>query len=386
MKPFETLIRRVRRELGKAGTSLRTFPAVATRILEQFDYAWSPEQLDEALGRWLRTSRELPEQVSLHNTFGQPPISLFNNGSVVVDLYLWVGCDTAIHSHGFRGAFRVLHGRSLQEAFRVKVTRRVAPGVLAFDPGLPNRTILEPGDVRTILPGERLTHRVVHLENPTVTLCVKTINEPGLYQWEYHANGLALQRRHPTADTIKQIYYHQYLAGRNPVAAAGFLHGVIGGLDVVARMNLYEEISGGGLDLSEDTADDCRAQIRAFHGREPWFRHYESAAPSYLRNLHFEGCGSPIERLAAHLINCGSDRKTMAPLLSRVAGRGFTPEDARSVVLSLMDFEPIFGCELSTEDRSAIKGLIVRPGRRIPESLRPFGQIQRMRDFVRELT
>ncbi len=383
MKPFKTLVRRVRRDLTKAGTSLTTFPAVATRILEDFDYVWTKDQLDAALSDWMLNSGELPEQVSLHNTFGQPPISLFNNGSVVVDLYLWVGCDTAVHSHGFRGAFRVLHGQSLHEAFKVKVSRRIAPGVMTFAPGIPQRALLEAGDVRTILPGEKLTHRVIHLENPTVTLCVKTINEPELYQWEYHANGLALQRRHPSPDSIKKIYYYQYLTGQNSPLAGPFLHQAFDELSVVARMNLLEEISGGGLDLSEDTVDECRAQVRAFHGREPWFQRYESAAPLYLKDLYFEGCGSPVERLAAHLINCDSDRKTMMPLLSQAIDRAFTANDARDVAIALMDFEPIFGCELSMDDRATIRGLIAIPTRKIPKSLQPFAQIEKMRAFIR---
>jgi hypothetical protein len=382
MKPFEILIRRVKRDLTKAGTSLTTFPRIATRILEDFEYDWSKDQLDSALSDWFLKSGELPEQVSLHNTFGQPPISLFNNGNVVIDLYLWVGCDTAIHSHGFRGAFRVLHGKSLHEAFKVKVSRRIAPGVMTFEPGIPERAILEAGDVRTILPGEKLTHRVIHLENPTVTLCVKTINEPDLYQWEYHANGLALQRRHPSPDSIKKIYYYQYLTGQNPALAAPFLHSVIGDLSVIARMNLLEEISGGGLDLSEDTVDDFRAQIRAFHGREPWFQQYESAAPLYLKDLYFEGCESPVERLAAHLINGGCDRETMAPLLSQVIDRAFTANDARDVAIALMDFEPIFGCDLSEDDRATIRGLIAIPTGKIPKFLQPFTQIEKMRAFI----
>lgn len=386
MKPFETLLRQVKRELTRAGTSLTTFPKVATRLLDDFEYDWSKDQLDAALRDWFLKPGGLPEQVSLHNTFGQPPLTLFNNGGVVVDLYLWVGCDTAIHSHGFRGAFRVLHGKSLHEAYRVSVSRRIAPGVMTYDPRIPERAILEAGDVRTILPGERLTHRVIHLENPTVTLCVKTINEPDLYQWEYHANGLALQRRHPHPDTIKAIYYYQYLAGQNSVLAGPFLHETIGGLSVVARMNLLEEIGGGGLDLREETVDECRAQVRAFHGREAWFQRYESAVPPASRDLYFEGCESPVERLAAHLINCGCDRKTMLPLLSQVVDRAFTAEDALDVALSLLDFPPIFSCELSPEDRSTLKGLVARPKRSIPKSLRGFGQIDRLRAFVRNLS
>src|SRR5439155_8916147 len=128
-----------------------------------------------------------------------------------------------IHSDGFRGAFRVLHGRSLQETFQVKVSQRIAPGVMECEPGMPEMTLLEPGDVRTILPGEKLTHRVIHLEKPTVTLCVKTINEPRLYQWEYYPGGLAVQRRDLGPELIKEIYYFEYLLHRNAARAVRFL-------------------------------------------------------------------------------------------------------------------------------------------------------------------
>ena len=193
MDPFESLVKRAERAWGRARNKLDAFPDFATRLLTEFEYGFSKGQLDQGLTRWFLRAAELPEQVSLHNTFGQPPITLFNNGKFVIDIYLWLTCDTSVHSHGFRGAFRVLHGKSLHETFKVKVSRRIAPGVMQCDPGIPRMTLLEPGDVRTILPGEKLTHRVIHLENPTVTLCVKTINEPGIYQWEYYPDGLAVQ-------------------------------------------------------------------------------------------------------------------------------------------------------------------------------------------------
>jgi hypothetical protein len=53
------------------------------------------------------------------------------------------------------------------------------------------------------------------------------------------------------------------------------------------------------------------------------------------------------------------------------------------VVISLMDADPIFGCELELEDRATIKNLLANPTKRIPEPLKPFGQIPRMRDFIR---
>ncbi|HZE98592.1 MAG TPA: hypothetical protein VE981_16290 [Planctomycetota bacterium] len=381
MNPFDSLVRRTEREWRRTRSRIGAFPDIATRLLTEFEYGLRKEQLDEWLVRWFRKG-EIPEQVSLHNTFGQPPITLFNNGEVVVDLYLWLTCDTAIHSHGFRGAFRVLHGKSLHEAFRVKVARRIAPGVMDCDPGIPELALLGPGDVRTILPGEKLTHRVIHLENPTVTLCVKTINEPGLYQWEYHPDGLAVQRRHLDPGLIKGLYYFQSLLGQNPDLATAFLEKRIRALSVVSRMNLYEEISGGAYDFSDETIDECLAQIRAQHGDEPWFRRYESAIPFHLKDLAVECCESPPERLVAHLINRAYDRTTSARLLSGLTGREFSEGEVRELSASLMDYEPIFGCELSMEDRARIRDLILHPARRIPAALQPFGQIPRMRAFI----
>jgi len=73
----------------------------------------------------------------------------------------------------------------------------------------------------------------------------------------------------------------------------------------------------------------------------------------------------------------------MRPHLARVAGGDLTRDDAQSVVIALMDVEPIFGCELEMEDRALIKSLLANPTKKIPNAFKPFGQIPRMRDFIR---
>ena len=381
MKPFKTLVARTEREWKRSRRDLRGFPALAARLLTEFEYDWSRDRLDEELGRWLSTARTLPEQVSLHNTFGQPPITLFNDGRLVVDLYLWVAADTTLHSHGFRGAFRVLHGKSLQETYRVVVKRRIAPGVALCDPGTPERSILEPGDVRAILPGARLTHRVVHLERPTVTLCVKTINEPRLHQWDFHAGGLGIQRLDLDPDLIKKLYLFDYLLRENAARANRFLRDAVGSASVVMRMTLLEALSDGSLGLSGDAVGRCRAQVRRLHGKDDWFRRLESPRP--LSDLHFAGCDSSLDRLIGHFVNEGCDPKTVAPLLSRLCGRDLTRSDVEASMQSLLDVDYLFGCALSPEDRATIKALVARPKERIPAHLEPFGQIRRMRRFVR---
>ncbi|HEX7901071.1 MAG TPA: hypothetical protein VF950_25145 [Planctomycetota bacterium] len=380
MNPFQRLVKRAERECAGAKNRLGRFPEIATRLLQEFEYGLSQERLDESLARWMLEA--LPEQVSLHNTFGQPPLTLFNNGWFVLDLYFWVTCDTSIHSHGFRGAFRVLHGRSLHETYRMKVSRRIAPGVMRCDPGVPRMELMETGDVHTILPGEKLTHRVIHLEKPTVTLCLKTINEPGLYQWEHFPDGLAVQRRDLTPGLIKRIYYFEYLLGQNATRADRYLEKVVGSLSVVARMTLYEALCGGAFDLSEDALERGLGEIRKRHGTSDWFKRHECPVPLHLKELHFSACETSLERLAAHFINRRLDAKTAAPYLSRLAGRPVTRSDVQRVAVSLMDHEPVFGCELSIDDRATIKELVERPAQKIPEHLRPFGQIPAMRDFI----
>ena len=381
MNPFRTLIRRAEREWTRTRNKLAAFPETAARLLREFEYDLSQDQLDRWLAQWFREAGGLPEQVNLHNTFGQPPITLFNNGRLVVDLYLWVAADTTIHSHGFRGAFRVLHGHSLQETYAVKVSRRIAPGVLECGLGVPQMSLLEPGDVRVILPGGKLTHRVVHLERPTVTLCVKTINEAGLHQWDYYPHGLALQRLDLDPDLIKEIYYFDYLLKRNATTAARYLRDIVAAKSVVMRMTLHEALCGGALELSEDAVDRCLAQIRKFHGKDGWFRRHVAQEP-HLKELQFAGCETPLERLAAHFINGGCDLETAVRPLSRLAGRDLDRGDIEKLASSILDFEFIFGCALSPEDRATIKALVLKPKERIPRHLEAFGQIRRMRKFI----
>lgn len=379
MNPFKALVGRVQREC----TRVAAVPEVATRLLTEFEYDLSQVQLDRWLAQWLRDSAQLPEQVSLHNTFGQPPITLFNNGRIVVDLYLWVAADTTIHSHGFRGAFRVLHGTSLQELFAVTATRRIAPGAMQFEPGVPQMAILERGDVRTILPENQFIHRVIHLEKPTVTLCVKTINEPGIRQWEYHPDGLAMERLDVAADLIKELYYFDYLRPRDAALAARYLRKLIAATSVVMRLTLVEALLGGELDLSEKGIDLCLAEVRRHHGKEGWYKRHLHPEPLYRKELQFAGCDTALERLVAHFINRGYGRDTVAPLLSRVAGRELRRRDLERVVRSLLRGEFILGCPLSPEDRSAIQDVVLQPELGIPRHLQSFGQIRRIQKFIR---
>lgn len=302
---FKKLAADVSREWFAAGENAQQFPAIATRLLEEFPYTLGQEQFDQAIASWLRNSEAIPEQMNVHNTFGEPPLTIFNNGKFVVDIYIWRGCDTSIHSHGFRGAFRVLHGQSLHETFHVKVVETVAHDVELTELGFPDVELLEAGAVRTIAAGKELTHRVIHLADPTVSLCVKTINEKVLSQWHHFDGGLAIQKRHLDPALLKKIYFFQYLASRDGLSAENFLDEVLAKQDISILMNLCEELSTGGYAIDEGLIQVILEEVyRRYEGTE-WFRRYENATAGPETNISFAEFTSPRARLVAHFMNQG---------------------------------------------------------------------------------
>ncbi len=184
------------RTWARAGRSPAAFPRLAaealreTRLHESF-------RLDECLEA-LWTARRLPRQLSREEGFGQPPVTLARRKGLLVDLYFWRSPRTGIHSHGFRGAFTLLEGLSLQAEYRFRGPSRgeVRSGSLA----LKEARLLRPGQVEEI--STALTHSVWHLSMPTLSLVARTTRRE--LQVTYLEPGLALERRDETDLGIKR--------------------------------------------------------------------------------------------------------------------------------------------------------------------------------------
>ncbi len=304
-----------------------SFPALAAKCLENFEYQMSKEQLDQWLSNWLLNLNRLPEQINVHNTFGQPPITLFNNGLFVLDLYIWLNFDTSIHSHGFRGAFKVLHGSSLHETFSVQPITTFSDDIMLVDLKRAVREILKQDDVRIIEPEKLLTHRVIHLENPTITLCARTVNETSIKQWHYFSNGLAIQKKLLSADLVKKIYFAQYLLGQSKTRAKSFLTSLLDGLEVSVQMNMYEDLWRGSLELSDEALQFFVDAIIERHGSTPWFQKYEEANPELLGLLDASEFNEPGFRLLGHFVNSDEKFADGLPLLEKSFGRKILPQE-----------------------------------------------------------
>jgi hypothetical protein len=276
MKIFSELAKQVAQEWQKSGESLESFASIATDCLERLKYNWTLEELEAELRKWAVSGEPMPAQMNVHNAFGQPSITVFNNGRFVIDLYFWVDFDTSIHSHGFRGAFKVIHGESLQETFLAPITEKIADDLLLVDMAESKVEMLKEGSVRTIAPGTDLTHRVIHLAKPTVSLCVKTINEPEIKQWVYLPTGLAVQKQILPVDLIKQVYLYQYLYLLERQDATSFLSSVLNGLKTSQQIHLYEDAASGALELHDEVIDALTGAILARHEGTKWWSRYEA--------------------------------------------------------------------------------------------------------------
>lgn len=127
--------------------------------------------------RWLATTSALPAQGRTDQSFGQPSITLFRTERFRIEALFWLTGTTAIHQHGFAGAFMVLDGSSLQSTFEFTAADRSDPAVVTGDLALRASELLPRGSCRRIDPGGSLIHSLFHLDMPSVTLVIRTHRE-----------------------------------------------------------------------------------------------------------------------------------------------------------------------------------------------------------------
>jgi hypothetical protein len=128
--------------------------------------------------RWIAGADAIPKQVDLEAEFAQPPITVARRERFYVDVYFWVDGTTTIHQHSFSGAFAVLEGSSVHARWRWREERELGPGVVSGALELGEVELLAAGDVRAIENGAAFVHALYHLERPSVSVIVRTWEDP----------------------------------------------------------------------------------------------------------------------------------------------------------------------------------------------------------------
>jgi hypothetical protein len=132
----------------------------------------------EDVARWVG-SGNLPRQIRLDSTFGEPPVTCFSNENFYIELLFWLDGTTSIHQHGFSGAFKVLAGSSIHTEYQFSCRDRVSSRLMLGDMQSLGSELLQQGDVRPIRAGDGFIHSLFHLDRPSMTVVVRTYQDIG---------------------------------------------------------------------------------------------------------------------------------------------------------------------------------------------------------------
>src|SRR5262245_23314034 len=151
-------------------------PEIAADALKR---AALPEKLSAwDVVAWSLKQNELPPQRDLPAKFGDPPITLYVAPRFHIDVYFWFEGTTAIHQHGFCGAFQVLLGSSIHSWYQFEQREVINTFTEFGEMRLKVCELLEVGDVQEIWAGRQYIHSLFHLDQPSATIVVRTDKTP----------------------------------------------------------------------------------------------------------------------------------------------------------------------------------------------------------------
>jgi hypothetical protein len=176
MLGLERLEDRLERDYRRADYDEARFPAIATRALEELPPI---DDVDfDQLTAWMTDPTSIMSHDDVVNAFSDVRATLARGTGFNIQLLIWVMGSTDIHAHSFSGAFAVLRGSSIHTIYRMETIQRISAGASRIRLAVQSLEWLRPGHVRPIASGAGYVHSTFHLEEPTLTLVVRTDHEP----------------------------------------------------------------------------------------------------------------------------------------------------------------------------------------------------------------
>jgi hypothetical protein len=179
------------------------FPDLAAAALAELppiDYVASDDVI-----RWALSSN-LGVQTDPFAKFGEPPITVLFTPRFYIEVLYWLDGTTQIHQHSFSGAFYVLDGSSIHSCYEFTPEDRVNSNLQLGQLRLKELEILHRGQLRTIRPRSKLIHALFHLEQPSVSIVIRTPGEQeNLPQLSYDRPHLAYSPTVQPTTTLKLL-------------------------------------------------------------------------------------------------------------------------------------------------------------------------------------
>ncbi|MEN3941171.1 hypothetical protein WJU23_07750 [Prosthecobacter sp. SYSU 5D2] len=207
---FKDLGRTVLQRWKQADFSLEKFPEIARNALDEKPPAQHVKLAD--FMREFLLDDEQPFQTQ--SGFGQPEIIAYDHPRFYIQLLFWLDGTTDIHQHEFSGAFHVMAGSSIHAHYQFDPKHTITPHLQLGDVRMKKIELLETGSTVPIISGSKCIHSLFHLETPSVTVVVRTQNDPGTSpQFNFlpphialdpHLNDFLTMRRKQLLDVMEQ--------------------------------------------------------------------------------------------------------------------------------------------------------------------------------------
>lgn len=214
---FTELGRTVLRRWKAERFSLARFPEIARAALDE-----RPPAAHVDVAAFVREFLLNDEQaLQTQSGFGQPEIVAYHHPKFYVQVLFWMDGTTDIHQHAFSGAFHVWVGSSIHARYTFANAATITPHFQVGDVRLQSIELLATGRTEPIVAGDGFVHALFHLETPSVTVVVRTHNDPGTGpQLNYLPPHLALDpsvhdpltaRRTQLLDVLEELHDPSYV-------------------------------------------------------------------------------------------------------------------------------------------------------------------------------
>ena len=225
---FTELGRTVYARWKKENFSLAKFPQIATKALQEKPPA---QQVDahELISDFLLNDDQ-PMQTT--SGFGQPEIVVFDHPRFYIQLLFWLDGTTDIHQHSFSGAFHVMAGSSIHSEYVFEDAHEVTAHFQVGNLKRKSTHLLETGATVPIVSGESHIHALFHLDSPSISVVVRTHNDPGTGpQFTYLPPHVALDPLRDDALTLRRKQLLDVLERTNDPSYADLTEEMVGQLD-----------------------------------------------------------------------------------------------------------------------------------------------------------
>lgn len=241
----------IRRRWEQSACEWEAFPGLAEEALQ--DGSPLLEVAVDDLYRWVLTNPKLPKQQDPKAKFAQPPVTVYSDDKFHIAFLFWTTSTTAIHQHAFEGAFRVFLGSSIQSTYGFTEEQRWGDDLRRGRLEMESIKLLRTGEICAIHFGASYIHSIYHLDNPSITLIIRTNGRPDhpepQYSYEYPGFAVNPFRKTQELERTKQILSHlhrighpQWVPSVREALATNDAFGVYEILDHVRGMDLEAEL------------------------------------------------------------------------------------------------------------------------------------------------